>query len=208
MGWHSGIVAARAPWSAFAAALHDVAGIAVGEPVAVRTVERDAAFGGEYGGRSYALDPLMVTSANGDLVAALARELDTLVIGVGAETVSGSSWLFVAERDRLLCVHWALTSQLDAALDEGDWHRELVVHDLDGYGVYAALERGGFDLGAFLADRGAKLRLLESDERLPYGAIGAKIEAFCVAHRIPAEQIQKPQIVVRTDMPPPPGRRS
>jgi hypothetical protein len=199
VGWHSGVIAARCSWDAFASALHELAGIASGDAIDLETAARDTAFGGEHAGHSYALDPLLLTSTNGDLVAALARKLDTLVIGVGAETISGSSWLFVAERDRVLRVHWACASDLDAALDDGDWHRELAMHDIDGYGVYAALESGGFDLGGFIK-AGSKRRLLEPGATLvPAGAIGAQIEAFCTAHRTPADRPRRPLIVVRRD---------
>jgi hypothetical protein len=199
MGWHSGIVAARAPWDAFAPALHELAGIAGGDAIDLETAGRDTALGGEHAGRSYVLDPMMLTSTSGDLVVALARTLDTLVIGVGAETISGSSWLFVAERDRVLRVHWACAAELAAELDDGDWHRELAMRDVDGYDVYAALERGGFDLGAFLKSA-PKRRLLEPEvPRARDGAIAAKIAAFCTAHDRPADRGHPPVIVVRRD---------
>ena len=46
MGWHSGVVVARASWPAFAPALHELAGIAVGDAIDIKTAGRDTAFDG------------------------------------------------------------------------------------------------------------------------------------------------------------------
>ena len=62
-------------------------------------------FVGEAGGKSYLLDTHMALSTSPDLVAFLAADSGYVVVGYGAETVSGSYW-FIAARGGTLLRHY------------------------------------------------------------------------------------------------------
>lgn len=203
MGWHAGMLVARCSWPALAAALGSAVRLDVGGELAKDAVlEPDESAGGEHGGRAYIYEPGFELSADGDLVVTLSRALGTLVIGCGAETVSGSYWLFAAERGELLRAYWACAMELDAPLDEGTWPGApaIEIDDLDASGLHQVLARGGFDWVAF-ADRAAMVRVkLPADHALGRGPIASRIDAHRTAHKL-AEQ-PSPMLVMRmTDKP-------
>jgi hypothetical protein len=201
MGYHSGMLVARAPWAALEAALRTHAKIDVGpEVTSLRNLARDVNLGGEHDGRAYVYDAQMLLSANGDLVAALSRDVGALVVGCGAETVSGSWWLFAAERGELLRAFSACAMDLDEPFAEGAWPAgaSIELADLDGVGIRTVLERAGFDFDAFMR-RGMKRVVTLGDELEPIsGAIGARIDAHRASHAIPEGERPQLRLVVRT----------
>ncbi len=79
------------------------------------------------------------------------------------------------------------------------WHSGVIAARCSWQAFSSALERGGFDLGAFIK-AGSKRWLLGPAVALARnGAIGAKIGASSDAHSIPADRAQPPLIVVRRD---------
>ncbi len=202
MGHHTGIVAARARWSALEERLIDRTRLSVGAPItSLEDVDaRDQEIGGELDGRAYVHDAMISLSGDGDLIVALSRELDTLVIGCGAETVSGSYWLFAAERGELLRSYWACAMDLYEPFDVGTWPpgKRIELEDLDGSGIRAALAAGGFDFDAFI-ERGSKRCIAVPDDYgLVGGPIGAQIDDHRKIHKIPERKRPVPRVVVRT----------
>lgn len=202
MGYHAGIVAARASWAALEARLVERARLDVGASIeSIDDVEdREQSIGGELDGRAYVHDAEMLLSSDGDLIATLSRELDTLVIGCGAETVSGSCWLFAAERGELLRTYWACAMELREPLDLGAWPpgERIDLEDLDASGIRDALAAGGFDFDAFIARGRKRCIALPDDVDLGKGPIAAKIDAHRAAHKIPEDQQPTPKVVMRT----------
>jgi len=195
VGYHSGILAANASWVALERALRLRLGTRAGEPIAVDDLDRDGCAGGELDGRAYILDGEMLLSTDGDLVLELSRELGCLVIGCGAETVSGSFWLFAADRGARLRTYWSCAMELDAALDTGDWARAVPLEDLGGIGIRDALSHGGFDFEGWL-DHGTHISLsLPESYAGGSGVIASEIDAFRGAHRLPPDRAPKPQLV-------------
>jgi hypothetical protein len=198
MGWHSGLVVANTSWSALEAVLGPKIRAQPSRMlVAIDDAERDDCVGGELDGRAYLSDGLMMISTNGDLIVELSRELGCLVIGCGAETVSGSFWLFAADHGKRLRIYWACAMELDAALDSGAWARSIKLEDLDASGMRDALASEGFDFDAW-CERGTKRILdLPEDSDLGAGSIADEIDAFRETHRIPAGQQPQPRVVLR-----------
>ena len=62
----------------------------------------------------------MVISANPDFVMWLSTQLKCIVVGAGAETVSGSFWFTAADRGVLRRLHWDDTATLTGPFDLGD----------------------------------------------------------------------------------------
>jgi hypothetical protein len=103
MGMHHGVIAANGPAPRLIAALNAHVSQLVPGSAAARLEDLGAddegwhmAYG-ERDGKTFVFDTSFVLSADFDLLAACSRDLNDLVIGWGAETVSGSYW-FVANR--------------------------------------------------------------------------------------------------------------
>jgi hypothetical protein len=202
MGYHAGIIAARASWAALESRLVERTRLKLGAPIkSIDDVDdRDQGIGGELDGRAYVHDAEMLLSGEGDLIVALSKDLDTLVVGCGAETVSGSFWLFAAERGELLRTYWACAMEMDKPLDVGTWPpgERIELEDLDGCGIRDALAADGFDFDAFIEHGSKRCITLPDDYELGEGPIAAQIDAHRQAHKIPEGQQPKPQLVVRS----------
>jgi len=201
MGHHAGMVAARASWSALEARLVDRVRLEVGPKIGSMddVDDRGQSIGGELDGRAYVHDAEMILSSDGDLIAALSQDLETLVVGCGAETVSGSCWLFAAERGEPLRTYWACATDLREPLDIGAWPpgERIDLEDVDASGIRDVLAAGGFDFDAFI-ERGSKRRIeVPEDVDLGKGSIAAQVEAHRAANKIPAGQQPQPQVVGR-----------
>src|SRR5262249_44455236 len=105
---------------------------------------------GEYAGRAYVLDgSALLAGMEPDLVADLAAASGALVVGCGAETVSGPYYLVAARGGQVLRHFYACYATLAAAYDRGDRLPTEASHpldgDLNGDGLFAALYYLGFD---------------------------------------------------------------
>ena len=192
---HFGFLVARCEWAALRAELerHGV------RDEGVVTEPAGGCVGGEHAGRAYVIDGEMMLSTSGDLVVELAARLHTLVVGCGAETVSGTSWLFAAEDGQPLRSVWSCAEELAVPFAQGAWPpgRPVAIDDLDGDGLRTILRRAGFDADGIVA-RGRHRRLaLPDDLDLPRGVVDAAIAAHRQAHLLPSDRRPEPQLVVR-----------
>src|SRR5262245_42634767 len=163
MGMHFGILVAELPWSQFFPLLSSMTGrfIDQGRVAGVEkadvledldldpTPEGNAVIAGGFSGQSYVLDTSMMMSMTGaDFIVELSRRANTLVIGCGAETMSGS-YSFLAVRSGEVIRHFFDCQALLAEpLDEGELlitEDDMPLEDLDGKGLIAALGSFGFD---------------------------------------------------------------
>jgi hypothetical protein len=193
MGMHFGILAARCPLSTLEAELAPL-GVSAGDDVTSDDELPEELVAGEHHGRSYVVDPMFELSAHGDFVRALSERLQTLIIGCGAETVSGTYWVFAAENGQALRSFWSCAFDLATAFDEGDWCRDLDLQDVDGRGMFALLRRGGFDYDEFFA--GARKRELVSPMtlHLPNGPLHARLERHRDLNRLLDDDVQGPEL--------------
>lgn len=193
MGMHFGILAARCPLSTLEAELAPL-GVVAGDEVASDDELPEELVAGEHRGRSYVVDPMFELSAHGDFVRALSERLQTLVVGCGAETVSGTYWVFAAENGQALRNFWSCAFDLATAFDEGDWCRDLDLQDVDGSGMFALLRRAGFDYDEFFA--GARKRELVSPTalHLPNGPLHTRLERHRDVNRLLPDDVQGPEL--------------
>ena len=130
-------------------------------------------------GSSYFLDPSMVLTSNPDLAVSLSGKLACSVAVAGAETVSGTFWLAIAEGGRLRRFHWNIQSTLKQALDMGERlasETRIPVEDPDGRGLFACLEEAGFDVGVMTRPTAGGQKYAWADFKLP--PAGALIQAI------------------------------
>ncbi|MGH9131519.1 MAG: hypothetical protein ACRDWV_07570 [Acidimicrobiales bacterium] len=138
-------------------------------------------------GRCYVLEPAMILSADSDLILELSRALSCMVVGAGAETVSGSFWFTAADGGSLRRLHFDVKVSVEDPLDLGeplsseptdDWD------DPDGEGIFARLAALGFDPEVGLEGRPGGRRPLWLGEVLPEpGELGAQIDEHCRVHQ-------------------------
>ena len=193
MGMHFGILAARCPLSQLEPVLSGFGSFTPFEPA---DAQPDDALIGEYGGQSFMQEALCELTAHGDFIVQLSERLGTLVIGCGAETTSGSAWLFAAEAGRLWRAHWACDMELSEPYDTGDWGRDVALDDLDGEGLTTLLRRAGFEYDAFLENFSVRRFETLPTLELPDGPVMRNIEAHRSAHRLPEQRV--PQLVLRS----------
>lgn len=183
MGMHFGILAARCP----AAALEDELvplGITPGVELIFGEELPDELVAGEHGGRGYLINPSFELSSHGDLILTLSTRLQTLVIGCGAETVSGSYWVFAADNGRLLRAYWSCAFDLETPFNEGDWCANLALEDRDGAGLFELLRRGGFDYDGFFEGACKRELLAPLPLVLPEGPLHQRLERHRRTHRL------------------------
>lgn len=103
--------------------------------------------------RCYALDWAMVLSGFPDTIVALSGQLSCEVIGAGAETVSGTSWLTAARNGRLALLHYDQESWIAEQLHLGMRLPTEDAHPMDhpdGDGIIAATTALGFSAPALM----------------------------------------------------------
>jgi hypothetical protein len=174
---HVGIVAANTPWPRFLEVLSRHTGDFVEEgAIADMQYEelepRDEGFtviGGEFRGNSYLLDSSFILSmAAPDLLAEISKEAGLLVVGCGAETVSGSFEFLAVRSGELLRLFHHCHASLKAGLEVGaplSSEREHPLEDLDGRGLMQALAQLGFDYDGWIA-QGSKTKYLYTAREL------------------------------------------
>ncbi|HEX8862541.1 MAG TPA: hypothetical protein VGC06_26305 [Actinomycetes bacterium] len=96
---------------------------------------------GERDGQAFLLDSSMVISNSADMLVAMSARLGT-VVGCGAETVSGSSWLTAARDGDLLRFVFVQHAGMTRGMAIGDplaSEAEHPIEDFDGEGLLAAM---------------------------------------------------------------------
>src|SRR6266545_6299766 len=149
MGMHHGILAASASQAELLAELARHTGkFVVGAPVVSPYDAEPAAMDrgwrmaiGERDGQAFLLDSSMVISNSADMLVAMSVRLG-MVVGCGAETVSGSYWLTAAQDGGLLRFVFVQHAGMTRGMAMGDPLPSEVEHpieDLDGEGLLAAM---------------------------------------------------------------------
>jgi len=162
MGMHFGIVAARVPlqtllpaFRAEGAELRPLQSLdSLDDAPEDRTL--DYLIAGERAGSSYLIDSSMLLSAgHSDLLAAVARHTGALLVGCGAETVSGTFWFTAFAGPHPVRIFWMCRSDLAVPYTCGTPLPSEAAHPLDmgydGDGIRAALGELGFDYDAWTA---------------------------------------------------------
>jgi hypothetical protein len=202
MGMHFGIFAAQCPLRELEPILSELGTL---EPFDPADAQPDDVLFGEHDGQTFMQEGLMELTTNGDFIVQLSERLNTLVVGCGAETVSGSYWLFAADKGRLLRCYWACESELSEPLDEGEWGQGVPLDDLDGEGFITLLRRAGLKYDQFLEHFSVRRLELGPTFELPDGPVMRRISEHTKAHQLPANERLAPQLVLRPVHAPAPG---
>jgi hypothetical protein len=208
MGMHGGFIVTRCGWLDLRRVLEDHCG-----PLAEDGTVPQAAWSrlprgeavlhvGVHQGRCYVLDPLMALSSDSDVIVTLSRLLSCLVLGAGAETVSGTFWFTAASKGRLLRLHYDQKVSITEPFDRGP---RLATEDLtpfdhpEGTGILAPVHAGGDDVSMLLdgpAEGGMRFRY--AGDRFPErGQLGQKIDEHTRMHLRPDADDWKPAVVRR-----------
>jgi hypothetical protein len=163
--------------------------------------DRDATYviAGERDGASYLIDQSMLLSAGqADLLAAAADRTGVLVVGCGAETVSGTFWFSAFDGPDLLRMFWMCRSDLALPFSDGRPFQSEASHpldmDWDGDGIFAALSELGFDYNAWLAVGPYRLLTLEKLAELTHQPLEDALKEHCKRHQLAPEE--RPEISV------------
>jgi hypothetical protein len=162
MGMHHGLIAATATQERLLAGLERftgdfVLGPGASPPYEVGLATEDDGWVlaiGERDGRAFVLDTSMVLSTAGDMIVSLSAELG-VVVGGGAETVSGSYWLTAARDGRLLRFVFVQHAGMTRGMAIGDdlpSEADHPIEDIDGDGIFAALAHLDVDATRWLAE--------------------------------------------------------
>lgn len=160
MGMHFGIIASRTSLDSIIEALRECGA----ELRFVKTLARledapddpsaDYIIAGERAGASYLMDTTMVLSAGqADVLAAAAKRTGEVVVGCGAETVSGTFWFSAFSGPKMLRMYFMCRSALAVPFSDGKPFESEATDpldmDWDGDGIFAALGELGFDYSAW-----------------------------------------------------------
>jgi hypothetical protein len=196
---HFGIIAGRASLDPLIQSFHDL-GIELRFVKALDRLEdaprdRNAAYiiAGERAGMSYMVDePMLLSGGKADVLASAAAKMGVLLVGCGAETVSGTFWLSAFDGPNPLRLFMACTMNLPVPFSQGVPLRseaeQPLDSGLDGEGVWAALKDLGFDYDSWV--HSGPFRLLALEE---LGAQGEQpledaIAGHCGRHQLPVDQ--------------------
>jgi len=156
---------------------------------------------GERGGATFIFDPSLILSADLDLMAALSRDLDTTVLGWGAETVSGTYWFIACRDGQLVRGYWNCHMDMRAPWSRGaplpTEMKQPFNGDVDGDGLAAAARVLGFDFDDWLKNGPFVSLSYDAKQFPPKGPLAEEFERFHAGVRIPEAQQPKPQVVVR-----------
>lgn len=173
---HFGILVADLPWSKFFPLLAAKTGrfLDQGPVDAVDDLDLEPTDGGypiiagEHQGRTYVLDTSFMMSMTGaDFVAELSQETGALVVGCGAETMSGTYSFLAVRAGVVLRRYFDCQAFLAEPLDEGDLlpsEEDLALDEEDGKGLIAALSHFGFDFDGWYHGGRRELYLYTADE--------------------------------------------
>lgn len=183
---HHGILASTAPQAELLAVLeHHLGPMSVGEDIGSphrprSTVDSDRwlVAVGEHDGGSFVFDSSMLLPDRPDMIVSMSRILGT-VVGVGAETLSGTYWLMVArngEPQRYVFVCYAAMTRGMAIGTPLPTESEYPVDDPSGAGLLAAMSDLGLDPRPWL-DAGPAYSLRYDTGRTPQGGPIEEIRA-------------------------------
>jgi len=216
MSMHFGILVADMPWSKFFPLLAANTGRFIDQgPVENLddldldpTPEGYPIVAGEYDGRSFVLDSSFMMSMTGaDFVVELSKQARTLVIGCGAETISGSYGFLAVDAGQVLRRYFDCQALLSEPLDEGELvvtEDDLPLEDLDGKGLIAALAAFGFDFDSWYNGGQRQQYLYTVDERnsseergvLMKGPLAERIDEHNVEYALAEDE--RPSIMMFT----------
>jgi hypothetical protein len=212
MGMHHGLIAATTTQTRLLAGLERfsgefVLGEAASSPYDVGLATEDDGWVlaiGERDGRAFVLDTSMVLSTAADMIVSLSAELG-VVVGGGAETVSGSYWLTAARDGRLLRFVFVQHAGMTRGMAIGDdlpCEADHPIEDIDGDGIFAALAYLDLDATDWLAE-GPACALRYDASRFPEAGPITRIQSeHYDRHKRPeGEWLSEITIVVRN--PPP-----
>lgn len=165
MGMHFGIVCAELPMTELIARLRRVGGEmldrgAVSDPNRFNPSpsEGSAVIAGERDGKAYLMDEsLLLSGPEPDLIVAVASlEPKVLVVGCGAETVSGTYWFVAARGSDVIRSYFHCHSDLAQPFQQGaplvSEQGQPLDGDTDGKGLTAALTSLGFDFDRWFTE--------------------------------------------------------
>jgi len=186
MGMHHGLIAASATQDDLLGSLERFAGDfvlgeAVASPFDIDLHPDDDGWVmaiGERDGRAFLLDSSMVISNAADMIVSMSETLG-VVVGGGAETVSGSDWLTAARAGQLLRFVFVQHAGMTRGMAIGDAlpsEADHPIEDLDGDGLFGALAYLDLDAGRWLAE-GPALALRYTGARFPGSGRISRIQA-------------------------------
>jgi hypothetical protein len=209
MGMHFGILVAQSPWAnLFTSLQKQVPGLvdkgplpSLGEFSTEPTDDGFALAGGEYNARSYLIDGSMSVSDQADLIADVARALNCLVVGCGAETVSGSFWLTIAQGAKLRRLYWQCYMELSRPLSLGEplaCESQVTLDGIDGQGLFAVLKSLGFDFESWEATTQNRSLAYPLDVSLSEdGPLMSKVNQHRAAFKLSPQEVPPIQVVGR-----------
>jgi hypothetical protein len=155
---------------------------------------------GERDGRAFLLDSSMVLSTAADMIVSMSETLG-VVVGGGAETVSGSYWLTVARSGQLLRFVFVQHAGMTRGMAIGDAlpsEADHPIEDLDGDGLFGALAYLDLNAADWLAE-GPAFALRYTAARFPdSGQISSlQSEHFKRYARPEDEWLSEIEVVVR-----------
>ncbi len=168
--------------------------------------EGNALIGGERAGKAYVMDSsLLVSGAEPDLVVAVASVAPAaLVVGCGAETVSGTYWLTAARGAEVLRSYFHCHSDLSRPFERGSplatEGKQPLDGDPDGRGLTAALGSLGFDFDSWFRSGPWTAFLYTGEGADPPSTKGLLGEAQSVHHlqfQIPAGEQPTLKVIAR-----------
>lgn len=217
MSMHHGILAVHLPWAELLDRLHPRTGgfLDLGAVESIDALGLDLfegsedggypIVGGEHEGRSYVLDSLYrLTMYDPDFLLRLSEEADTLVVGCGAETMSGSYSFLAARSGELLRYYYDCQALISEPFEEGaplPTEEELPFDDFDGRGILAGLAQFGFDYDGWY-HRGLRRNLHylptgpDPADDLGEGSLGMRRAEHVMEFELPEDQ--RPPIVMFT----------
>ena len=128
----------------------------------------------------------MVISANPDFVMWLSTQLKCIVVGAGAETVSGSFWFTAADRGVLRRLHWDDTATLTGPFDLGDRlesEAKKPLSQADGEGIRPAISSLGFNSQVYLNASDSYRVMWPGGKLPPSGELEALVNSHVQASR-------------------------
>jgi hypothetical protein len=155
---------------------------------------------GELNGKAYLLDQyVLMSGSQPDLIVQLASEGDpALVVGVGAETTSGTFYLAAARGAELVRAYFNCHSDLTHPFERGEplpVEAATGLEDLNGEGLTSALVDFGFDVDAWQR-AGPFRQLLFSGVPTLNGPIAAAMEQHRSANLVDTTGENRPVVAV------------
>jgi len=158
---------------------------------------------GEHAGSSYLIDESMLLSAGqADLLAAAADRTGALVVGCGAESVSGTFWLSAFDGREMLRMFWMCRSDLAEPFSDGRPFPSETTHpldmDWDADGIFAALGELGFDYKAWLAAGPYQLLALENFAGTANQPLKDALKEHSKRHQLASDERPRISVVQRS----------